>query len=519
MSALDERIRLVGGIVVFLVTLLLLIIVEGVEGQEVPGGRSESMTLTLAEARDLARLNNPAFRIQENDQSEAEWAVREAYFGLLPTASANASAQWVDAGTQSFGIFTGADIGLGSTDYYFSDYSFNLSYRLAGSTFSGIARSRADRTATQARITAAEFILGSEVTRQYLAALRGRDAVRLATRQLERAQENLELVSARVRAGAVVATDGKQAEVEAGRAEVDLLRARNLRRAETHRLMEQIGIVLDAEVELVSEFEVFQPEWNREELLQRALEAHPSLRAFAAAEDASSAGVWDARSSYFPSLSVNASWSGFTRRAGDEEFLLKQAHSSVDNSRDNCLLMNQISAGLSQPLTGYPKDCGRYVLTPEDEQLILNANDAFPFDYTRSPLNIRMQLSIPVFQGFTRQRQVETAQALARDAQENLRAEELRLRTAVNTAYDDLLTAHGVVAIESRNLDVAEDQLTLARERYRLGAAPFLEFLEAQSSLAQAERDYLVAVYDFHLSLSALEAAVGSRLLEDRGAS
>ncbi len=41
-----------------------------------------------------------------------------------------------------------------------------------------------------------------------------------------------------------------------------------------------------------------------------------------------------------------------------------------------------------------------------------------------------------------------------------------------------------VVEIEDRNREVAGEQLELAQERYRLGAASFLELLEAQSSMA-----------------------------------
>ncbi|MFC1791462.1 TolC family protein [Gemmatimonadota bacterium] len=79
------------------------------------------------------------------------------------------------------------------------------------------------------------------------------------------------------------------------------------------------------------------------------------------------------------------------------------------------------------------------------------------------------------------------------------------------------MTASQVVGIESRNREVAEEQLTLAQERYRMGAASFLELLEAQSSMATAERDFLNARYRFHGAIWALEAAVGERLRPGAG--
>jgi outer membrane protein len=79
------------------------------------------------------------------------------------------------------------------------------------------------------------------------------------------------------------------------------------------------------------------------------------------------------------------------------------------------------------------------------------------------------------------------------------------------------LTAVDVVEIEEGNREVAAEQLDLAQERYGLGAATFLELLEAQSSVAAAERDFLNARYRFHGALWALEAAVGERLRPEAG--
>jgi outer membrane protein len=149
---------------------------------------------------------------------------------------------------------------------------------------------------------------------------------------------------------------------------------------------------------------------------------------------------------------------------------------------------------------------------PQIESRILAENDVFPFQFRREPMALYVQVSFPIFNGFSRQRQVQEARTLAEDARFSRRAEELRLQTAVTQAYDELQTAVEVVAIEERNREVAEEQLDLAQERYRLGAATFLELLEAQSSVAVAERDFLNARYRFHGALWSLEAAVGERL-------
>ena len=124
-----------------------------------------------------------------------------------------------------------------------------------------------------------------------MTALRARDGVEVARRQLDRARRNLELVQIRVDVGAAAGVDGKTAEVEHGRAEVALIQAERLERAEKLRLMEQLGVVMSDDLTLSSTFEVFDPEWSRDQLLEAALTRHPSLRAFEAQERASHAGT------------------------------------------------------------------------------------------------------------------------------------------------------------------------------------------------------------------------------------
>jgi outer membrane protein len=483
-------------------------------GAAVGPGRAQEIrgTLTLDQAIELARRGNPAYLRTANDQGPADWRVRESYGDFLPSLTSNISGQYLAPGSPSFGIFDAGDLGLDVTDYYFSGYGISATYALQGSALFGLASARADRSATEARVRSADYVLESDVTAQYLAALRARDGVEVATRQHARARVNHELAAARTEVGAVAATDAKQAEVEMGRAQVALLEAESLLRTEKLRLLERIGARAADAFDLESGFEIFQPTWEREDLVARALDKHPQLRAYRAQEGARKATLRQAWSGYLPSLLFSANWSGRARQIGDETYLLNQARSSVESQKASCLRWNQVSAGLPSPLPGYPADCSAYSLTPAQEASILANNDVFPFDFRREPLSLYVQVSFPVFQGFTRQRQVAEARAAAEDAELDRRAEELRIQTAVTQAYDELLTAVAVVGIETRNREVAEEQLTLAQERYRLGAGAFLELLEAQSSMSAAERDFLNARYRFHGATWSLEAAVGERL-------
>jgi outer membrane protein len=470
-------------------------------------------TLTLDEALALARRNNPDFLAQRNDASVADWAVREAYGSLLPGASLSSSLGWQDAGNQRFGIFTGDDLGIGSsTSYYSSSYSVGLNYSLSGASLFAPARERAARRATEASIDAAGFTLEANVMGRYLSVLRAQDGVDLARAELARADENVRLAEARVEVGVGIPLEIKQAQVERGRAQVSLLQAENLVRTERLRLGQTIGVPLELEVELTTDFAVTEVPWQVEDLIATALASNPLIRAARASEHASDASVTMARTAYLPSLNMSAGFSGYARQAGNEAFLVEQARDQLENQRQNCLMWNDLSSRLNSPLPDRPADCSSFQLTPGQESRIRSGNDVFPFGYSREPWSLSLQVSLPVFQGFTRERQIEEAKAAAADARYRLRGEELRIRTDVSAAYLDLVTASQTVALEVENQQLADDQLRQARERYRVGAAPYLELQEAETVKARADRAYLDAVYAFHEALAALETAVGRPL-------
>ena len=483
--------------------LLLSLLATGLVGQEV-------QQLTLEEAVEIALRNNPNYLSRANDQAAADWQAREAYGGLLPSVSANANAAYTEAGVQRIGTL---DFGAQSTDWYSSSYSLNLNWTLDGNTLFAIPSARANQEATAAGIRAAEFLTEQTVTLQYMTALRARDAVAVARDQLERADQNLEIVRTRVESGSAAGTEAGQAEVTRGRAEVALLRAERDSRAEILRLQEQLGTTIGNELELVSEFQIFEPTWETEALIEEAMAAHPSLRSARATESSRQAQVRQAWSSYLPSLNLSTSFSGNALQALNEDFVVNNIEDNYNAAFGSCQRWNAIDAGISGGLPDYQQqNCNQFVYSDEIGQQALASNEVFPFDFTRNPVSLRLNVSLPIFTGFTRQRQLEQAESQARDAAHSRRAEELRLRTAITQALYDVRASYTSVEIEERNLELAQEQLTTARQRYAVGNTSILDLQDAETSLSTAERDYLDARYNFHQSLVVLEAATGRTL-------
>lgn len=487
---------------------------EHVEPEEAdqPG---QAATLTLERAISLARQSNPAYRITANDQAVADWGVRQAYAQFLPSFDASSRLGYTAEGTaQAFGVFTAADFDLGSTPAsYTSRYSIGFDMGLSGATFFETARAKANSRATTARIDAQEFTLAANVTRQYLAALGARDAVEISESALESAEQSLNLARARLEVGDATRLEVAQAEVQYGRAEVALIEAENLFETQKLALAQQIGVNLDGDVELTSTFDVFEPTWSLDELLATALESHPQMLAMRASEDMANASARAAWMSYLPSISIGGGWDGFIRRQGSDQDHLNDLIETFEGQRANCEEWNDLNARLTSPMPGYEfQDCGAIQPTSEQRADALALNSKFPFQYQANPFSAGLTVSLQIFDQFARETRLRTAQVGAEDARHQRRAEELGRRTEVATQLLALEAAYRSVAISGRNVEAADEALLLEREKYRLGAGTILELTNAQEQKVIADQDYLAAIYDFHESLAALEAAVGRRL-------
>lgn len=468
--------------------------------------------LSLQEAMDLARRNNPTYLATENDVAVADWDVRSAYGQWAPSASLSGSLGWQGQGEQVLaGALTASQFGLsGQPDYYSSSYRAGINWSLSGQTLFAPSQAKASRDATEARVSEARMTLETEVTRFYLDVLRQDEAVVLAESQLERASFNLRLAQAQAEVGTATLLDVRQAEVQVGRSEVALLQAQNARVTARLRLLQQIGVDPTQEVQLTTAFQLEEPTFQEDALYQEALEANPSLMATRESSEAARVGERIARSAYFPSLNLSAGISGFAREASDPGYLIAQAQAGVAQQISSCQATNELYSRLANPLP--LRDCSQFAFTDEQRRSIIENNDAFPFGFTRSPPSASLSISIPIFQGLSRQRNLEAARVQSQDLRLQLRQQELALRANLSANLALVRAAYASALIEERNQELADEQLRLAREQYQIGSIPFVDLVEAETVKAQADRDLIAAVYAYHDAVTNLEAAIGRPL-------
>lgn len=464
------------------------------------------VSLTLDEAISLARRNNPVFLAQANDRGPADAAVRSARGAFLPSADASFGARFQQGGQQ---VFNGLSFSNSSATRQ-SSYDLSLSYRINSATFVNPKAAVANRNAVEADINGSAEQLRAAVTQQYLTVLQAQARSALQDTLVHTAQVQLDLAKAKVAVGSGTILDVRSAEVALGRAQVAQLTEQNNVEVEKLRLFQQMGVPQPAGVVLTTEFRLDAPMFSLDSLLDLARRANPAIVALRSRERAADLNTKVAKAAYTPTLSLSTGWGGNSYQYSDPNYLVNQARAGALSSFANCMTADSIRAGANLQ----PRGCTgpQYAFTDADAQAIRDANNQFPFRFNRSPFALSAQVSIPVFDNFQREERVQVAEANRDDAMYQVKAKDLALTADVTQAYLTLMTSVKTVQLNQQNAQKAQEELKFAEERYKVGAATFLDVTTSRSTYEQALIDRVNSLYDFHKAFAALENAVGRPL-------
>jgi outer membrane protein len=467
--------------------------------------------LSLQDAIRIAEGTNPLLLADLNNEDVSDWNIRTAYAALIPSASANSGMTWQGSGEEQFGSVTLSQLGFtNQPSYYFSSYNLGLNYTLDGRILLAIPQAKSDKRAQAAQGEATQSQTVFLVTQTYLEVLRQKESLLVAQQELERARGNLRLSQGQMEVGSGTPMDVRQAEVALGRARVTVLTTEHGVRTGKFRLTQAMGLDPHDDFDLTSSFVLREPDWDEGELTMMALELNPQMRGLQANLQTQGYNTRMAKTAYLPTLSFSAGISGFAREASNPDFLVAQAQAGSLGSMASCEAMNEMYRRLTPPLP--TQNCSAYMFTEAQRQAIVSGNDNFPFNFSRNPPSASMMISLPIFQGLRRERDVAAARIAEDDTRYQVRDQELRLKTDLASSLSTLNTAYEAALIEDENQVWADEQLRLAQERYRLGAATFLELVEAETVKAQADRDRIAAIFAYHDALASLEALVGTSL-------
>ncbi len=400
--------------------------------------------VTLDEAISLARQRNPSLQQAQTNLERARFDRLGAVGTFLPDVSlsygySNSSTGRLDPTGQGI-VATSYTAQIGANYELFS--GFRRVADLKGARLGVVEQS--------ARYRQTEFETIRLVKQAYFNAVAARELVQVEQDRVQRQEDQLNFVQQQLELGRATRSDLLRSQVDLNSARLALLNAENDARTTTFQLtavvgsQERIGPVEEASLLPVP------LEYTREQLLDMALLAAPSIATATAATDAAEQAVNSARSAYLPNLTFSGGWAW--------------------------------------------------------------ANTDFPPSNRSWSLSLRG--SYPLFNGFRRETQVFQAQALADIARAQEKAAQLALRSDFETAYSTLQSALAGIDLAEQSVELSGESLRVEQERYRLGLATILDLQTAQIALSQSEVDLVSRRFDYQLALAQLEALLGQALRE-----
>ena len=412
----------------------------------------QTPAVTLPEAIRRAERVQPTVVRAIGELHTAGARRRSALGAYLPSLSASSSASdFFSEGAARVDPVTG-QLTSGNS----SNRSLSTSLSASVDLFTGFRRgaemraARATESASEASLVDARFQQALTTTNQFLDALAAAQLLRVRETSVRRAEEQLKVSVAKLRAGSATRSDSLRSIVTLGNARLEQITTRaQLASAEANlaRLIGEAGRIQAADD---SAFYRLLPAIDTQALRVEAESRSPRIQSAAAGAAAARASARASRSAYWPSLTLagNTGWNG-----------------SRGNDYD---LLNQRQLSLS---------------------LRWNIFDGF-------------ERELAVAQ---READLDLAEASASDAQREVQAE-------LTTQLAELDAARLRIEITQTSVAAATEDMRVQQERYRLGVSTIVDLLTSQEALNQAEVDVVNARFDYLRAKAQLEALIGRNL-------
>jgi len=127
----------------------------------------------------------------------------------------------------------------------------------------------------------------------------------------------------------------------------------------------------------------------------------------------------------------------------------------------------------------------------------------------RGTFSATATVRIPIWQGGRIKGNIQQAEAALAQRRAELEDIQGRIESEVRNAYLDLQAATSQVEVAVKNIQVTEQNLDLARQRFAAAVSDNVEVVRSQEMLATAHLDYINSVFAHNLAKLSLARAIG----------
>jgi outer membrane protein len=418
--------------------------------------------LTMEQAVELAREKSLRVKASAADLRIVDSMRREALAPFWPQLSANG--YFADQ-RMAPNVYSSAGNTLAKNYQVFNsdqtrDGNFTAMYPLfsGGRDWYGYKAAVARADAGRQMLRGVEVDVAMQARLDYIAAVREEENLRVTDDLLRGIDERLRVSREMLEAGRVPRYYLLRDEAE--RANVVQMNAMARGRAEAAliHLKTTLGVDLTSPVTLADRLELVPVTLSLEEAAHHASEAHPEVKAAVKQREAAAAEVRAAYGNYFPqvSLSYMYDWGWMKNRAWESQ-------------AESMRMRGDTSEGYS----------------------------------------VGVVVTLPLFDGFTRENALNTAKAKLERAGY---AEELvrqQIARDVHHAVVMFAAAEKGVEASRKGLEQSEEEFRIVKERFEAGRGIQLEILDSQVSLTRARFNSVAALAEYHTALAMWLRATG----------
>lgn len=385
---------------------------------------------------------------------QAQGAIRNATasersaFGAY-LPSLSASASSSLSSTERLNPTTGTPV-TGSADSYSAGLSASWDVFTGFRRKNERMRAQAESQSAEAQLVGQRFTVELSVARSFFEALRAEELMTVAKARIERAREGVEAAERRLAVGSATRSDVLRSQLELNTAQESLLQLENQRLTSGLALGRLAGIDGPVDPAPSGPLEPTPIQSSREDIISSLVSQAPSVKSAEAAVLSADAGIGTARSQYYPTVRLSAGYDWF--------------------------------------------------------------NQDFGFTGSRTSWSVRLGVSYPIFDGFQREAGVVRAATAAEVSQAQLLDTRRAVRSEAERVMSQLALSEKRVTMARQAVEVAQEDLRVQQERYRLGATTILELLTSQAALVEAQNNLVSLRFDYLLSRSELESVLGRKL-------
>ncbi len=403
----------------------------------VPTGSASStpLALTLRDTFDRGLKTNLGFLISDSANESARGERLGALSALLPRITAGADETVEQSSLKTIGFnfkFPGVSIPTILGPFHYTDVRAYGTWTVYDAAARNNFRAaQANRRATQLSVLDARDLVVQATANGYLQIIADASRVEAVRSQVETAQAIYDRTVDQQNAGTAAGIDVLRSQVELKQQQQRLLAQRNQFEKDKLALGRVIGLPAGQDFNL-SETAPFAPlaALTQEEALRNAIDQRPDYQSYKARVLAAEEGVKAARGEHLPTAGVTADY-------GDVGTTLASSHGT--------------------------------------------------FSFVASA-------KITLFDGGKIEGDIVQAKAALKQRKDELADLGAQIDYQVRAAFLDIRTAADQVTVARDNLDLANQTLVQARDRFAAGVTDKIEVVQAQESVATANDDYFGVV-------------------------